>query len=146
MSFKKRYCYFRDPPGPRTLLRSMGLAFEVARHASTILLAVHAKGTLLDNELVTGAFGRRALENLWKRKRLASKLPGYDVQLMTSRIAPSDWDGDTVLVFFPNRRLLDKVEKLEGVAHLIVVPEQLPDPDMQAWFDEFSPRMIKAPK
>jgi hypothetical protein len=146
MSSKERYCYFGDPLGSRTLLRSMGLAFEVARPESTILLAVHAKGALLDNELVTGAFGRKALENLWKRKRLASKLPGYDVQLMTSRIAPRGWDGDTVLVFFPNQRLLDRVEKLEGVARLIVVPEQLPDPDIQAWFDEFAPRMIKAPR
>lgn len=145
MSSKERYCYFGDPVGPRTFLRSMGLAFEVARPESTVLLAVHAKGALLDNDLVTGAFGRKALENLWKRKRLASKMPGMDVQLMTSRIAPSGWDGDTVLVFFPNQRLLDKVEKLEGVAHLIVVPEQLPAPDIQVWFDEFSPRMIQSP-
>jgi hypothetical protein len=145
MTARQRYCYFKDPVEPRTILRSMGLALEVARPASTILLAVHAKRNLFDNYLVTEAFGRPALENLWKRKRLASKQAGFEVQLMTARIAPVDWTGDTALLLFPNQKLLDKVEAIEAVAHLIVVPEELPATDLKGWFDDFDPKMVQAP-
>jgi hypothetical protein len=114
----------------------LGLAWAIGLKVP-VLFAIPQKSNLEGN-LVTDALGERAAKALKNGKRVAFPGSPHPITLFTQRDSRMTWSGP-ILVVFPSRELLDKIDGLNA-SEVLVVPWT--DDEVQFWIDAWAPRQL----
>ncbi len=134
MQKKNRVAVYINSQGPNPQVIEEGLRWLDSICASTQkcdgLLAFLGKSQ--SERVMSQVIGEHLAKALAKNQKV--KLPNSPVELslMTERERLYTWDSP-VLVVYPSKKLLDKVDSLFGVTHVLVIPWTLEE--IQYWID-----------
>lgn len=144
MRKKNRVSVYIKSQGPNIQAIKKGLSWLISICNSTqkcnALLAFLGKSQF--RRVMSEVIDERVVKALAKGERI--KLPNSPVELslLTERQRFYSWDGP-VLAIYPTKKLLDKIDGLFGVTHILVVPWYLEE--IQFWIDTWSAHELGSP-
>jgi hypothetical protein len=94
--------------------------------------------------LITSVIGERAVSSLVSGKGLSVPNSSSNIMLITQRRIDYHQYNGPMLVFYPDKKMLDLIDSIQGIISVLVVPWLMKD--IQPWIDTWAPKELKGIK
>lgn len=140
---RQRYYVRAHGPDEQAMRRAFQWLLDLVARAEAgtpALLVVPTKANL--RGIITSVVGKDVAK-LLAAGQPVRLTPKYELRLATKRTLPAYWEGGPVLAAYPTKQLLDMLDDIPGISHILVVPSNLQE--VEYWIDTWMAPEIDTP-